>query len=1109
MRNKLTAAAALLLVSLTPAAEAANLPVYTTYEFSETTPLATGKWVRFSIGETGVYEISYAQLRAMGFSNPETVAVYGQPGTQRPVNFTANNGTRQVEDNIQPVRVMHSDNKLFFYGEGPEKITFKVTGYGTTLTAEHIRESKSVYSERAFYFLTDSHPAETVPSHPVEEKESAKQVASGYAFLYHEKDLIQGDFYAGQTFWGEQLKVGAPVKFDISAPYVTTDNKCTIISDVAVMAKQAGDLTVKLGGSRTWTLNRTDSKIYSFENVLSTLKLTVDANHIGTGTLSFTVSGAYPTSQSLGLDYWTLTYPMSLEYAIGDPNFSQQYIGFRSTTYQVWKHPVPAGSVAWDVTDQKAPEALDTEGGFMYHDYTGRCEAVVFDPSKPQKQIGFDWTRVDNQDLHALGAEGADLLIFTTCDMEPYARRIADLHTSHLGDKVAVVTPQIVYNEFSSGTPDPMAYRMLAKMLYQSPGRQLKNVLFVGPIYGDYRDVRQSGRTSEGHIAYQQPKANLSNMPDCVMDYYGVMSDRVTYPDNIENAPISVGVGVLPINSSEEGELMVSKIKEYLEKEDFSGLVNETMTIACAGDANLHDNQAIRLGTLIQTLVSEQDSEFAQRTIWIDALGADKANQQIHDLLQSGKLLTTYYGHAGSGGMSGLGVKDVVAATNPELGFVFMAACDLCRPDNSEHGIGDMAVIRAKRGFIGSICATRTVMSNENDNLARNFVNSLFIDQDNNRRTSTPTIGEVFARSKDRTINSSEIDYMLIGDPGLPIPVALGKIELTVPDRAYCPGEIAEVKGRVTGNGESTLTDYNGFVTLKLMAPRQSIPATMGTDAKGNPVVIREEIPYNDFRLQTVKAEVKDGEFTVRIPLPDNCSVYMPAAGGSASLPLMAGAYDPASKLGTSGIAEVMLAETGSEPGEDSLRDETAPTVTLTFDAGLQTLSVSASDDTAMLPGIGDGAGIYLNIDGTPLNVAHEYSSGTTVPSYSTAIGVSRLGTGLHTATYYAADIAGNTSRPQMLQFAIADRSPLRLTADRTTAVDSIAFAIAGNGEFPLRLVVSDRDGNIVAENDADSASATCDTSELAPGTYRAAVRCDSALGARVYSNWVEFTVID
>ena len=95
----------------------------------------------------------------------------------------------------------------------------------------------------------------------------------------------------------------------------------------------------------------------------------------------------------------------------------------------------------------------------------------MFNPSKQQKQIGDDFTTIPNQDLHALGSEGADMLIFTTAEMEPYARRIADLHTRHLGQKVVTVTQQEVYNEFSSGTPDPMAYRLLAQMLFQSEAR--------------------------------------------------------------------------------------------------------------------------------------------------------------------------------------------------------------------------------------------------------------------------------------------------------------------------------------------------------------------------------------------------------------------------------------------------------------------------------------------------------------------------------------------------------------------------------------------------------------------------------------------------------------
>lgn len=1109
MKKKFILTLPLLLGSLAPVADAANLPVYTSYQFSDNSPLSSGKWVRFSIGDTGIYEITYAQLRAMGFSNPAAVAVYGNSGYQLPVNFMSANGERLVEDNIMPVRIMHSNDKIIFYGQGTAKINFKISGYGSNLSAQHFRESKNVYSDKAYYFLTDSRAGATVPTHPVAQKESARNISSGYAYLYHEKDLTQGTHLSGQTFWGENIKAGSPVQFQIRAPYMPATNKCTVTTDVAIMEKETGNLTIRLGGSRTWSLNRTESKLYTLENTISSMKLTVGADNTGSGTLSYTATGGYSTSQPLGLDYWTVTYPISLEYALNDNSFTQQYIAFKSTSNPIWKHPVPAGSLAWDITDHGAPEALDTEDGWLYHDYTGRCETVVFNPAKTLKTINSDYVAIENQNLHALRDEAIDMLIFTTDDMEPYARRIADLHASHLGQRVEVVKPQALFNEFSSGTPDPMAYRMLTKILYQNESHRLKNVLFMGPIYGDYRDVRNSGRKEEGHIAYQQLQPNLSAEGHCVMDYYGVMSDYVTYPDNLENAPVSVGVGILPINSSEEGELAVAKIKEYLEKEDFSGLVNETMAISCAGDSYLHDNQAIRLGQLFQTYANGYNSEFAHRNIWIEALGADLANKQIHSTLNMGKLFSIYYGHAGTGGMSGFGVTDAVTVTNPELGFLFLAACDLCRPDNSEHGIGDMAVIRSKRGFMGSICATRSVLSNHNDNLARNLVNSLFLDSNNSRRTVTPSIGEAYARAKDRSVNDTEIDYMLIGDPGLPIPVALGNIELSVAPGNYRAGDVVEIKGRVTGSGESTLSDYNGYVTVKLMEPVRSVPAITYVDDNGNTQITREEIKYNDLRLQTVKSKVTGGEFSVRLVMPKECDNYLAAAGGSASLPVMAGAYDPSSRLGMSGIGSISLAQAGSEPAPETEKDTEAPTVSVTFDSGLLVLKIESADDTAMLPGIGQSCGTILNVDGNAIEIAHEYSDGVTVPEYSAAVSVARLGAGLHTATYYATDIAGNSCRPQSLQFAITDKSPLRLTADREVAIDTINFKIAGNENETLQLIVSDSEGNIVAESETTGPDAECDTTGIKPGTYRAAVRSNSARGSKIYSNWVEFTVID
>ena len=42
--------------------------------------LATGKWVKITIPESGMYEITYDELLQMGFSNPAQVRLYGHGG---------------------------------------------------------------------------------------------------------------------------------------------------------------------------------------------------------------------------------------------------------------------------------------------------------------------------------------------------------------------------------------------------------------------------------------------------------------------------------------------------------------------------------------------------------------------------------------------------------------------------------------------------------------------------------------------------------------------------------------------------------------------------------------------------------------------------------------------------------------------------------------------------------------------------------------------------------------------------------------------------------------------------------------------------------------------
>ncbi|MEG1587660.1 MAG: hypothetical protein RR346_12385, partial [Bacteroidales bacterium] len=50
------------------------------HTFANSSVLAQGRWVRISIQETGIYQITDAELRKMGFSDPSKVGVYGFGG---------------------------------------------------------------------------------------------------------------------------------------------------------------------------------------------------------------------------------------------------------------------------------------------------------------------------------------------------------------------------------------------------------------------------------------------------------------------------------------------------------------------------------------------------------------------------------------------------------------------------------------------------------------------------------------------------------------------------------------------------------------------------------------------------------------------------------------------------------------------------------------------------------------------------------------------------------------------------------------------------------------------------------------------------------------------
>lgn len=1083
--------------------------VLTNYQFGKTNPLATGKWVKISIEGSGIYEISYAELREMGFSDPSKVAVYGLGGLKRNINFLRSNGDRLLEDEIKSVPVMHSNDKLLFYGLGDRKVTYYNEYQGTIQRPGFIRESLNTSSFETYYMLTDSHPMATPAQGPKAES-SATLMDNVYGCIYHEVDLVNGLHESGDLWWGEDVYYGAPYITTVSAPYVKDDSRVSFYCDYAVTATQVdGTFTINLNKNAfSNSINKNRAEINSMYSHSTRNKLNIDPDtHIGTANLEFSVQGNYGLwGFNIGIDNWILAYDSSLGLIDDDPGFTQFTAGFNGASTGLWKHPAPKDAVVWDITYPANPISLNIEDGYFYNDRAGAGSLVTFDPQAMQKRINPGYEEVANQDLHKMQDTPYDMIIFTVPYMRKYAERIAELHKQYDGMNVAVLTNEEIFNEFNAGTPEPTCYRMITKMLYQHPERRLKNVLFLGPIYADYRNIRQVSDRPEGLIAYQDNLTDLSTVSNLAMDYYGILTDNLMSVIRIDSAPISVGVGLLPISTDMEGEIAVAKIRAYLEKEDFSSTVNSTYSISCEGDDHLHEKQAIGFGETINQIVSNNlKSKFAHETLWTEPLDPSQTTSRIQDAMRRGKSIIYYYGHANTSGFTGLGTFDSMTAGNKELGFIYYGGCDLSKIDMGESGSGDSGVTRTKNGFIGILASTRTAMSNHNESLGNNLLNSMFFGRDDKWLKSTPTIGEVLSRAKENTTNNSEVSFVYVGDPALRVPVALTSVRIDDIDGSYRSGEVVTVSGTVTDRTGEALTDYNGFVTVTLMEPARMVVTPQPTNPKD---IKMPDYEINDLPILAVKGFVKDGRFSVKLPLPESVDAYLSDADTRVKMPVYVGTWDNMKKLGGTGTGEFAMALYNATEPDDAEKDETAPVLTLSYDNMLGVLTAEASDDVAMLPGIGAGTGMKLTVDGTDISLPHEYSADDAVSQFSGYVNVAYLSNGKHTAVLSATDLCGNTSQ-KILEFTVAEPAALKLYAETEIAPGEITLSLRGiNASMTYELYIADINGNLVSTQQVNGTSVTIDTTELTHGVYKAWAHHPSAMGRKSKSNEVEFTVI-
>ena len=1056
--------------------------------YANASRLATGYWVKFTISESGMYEITYDELRDMGFNNPAKVKVFGSGGSR--INEVLNG---QAPDDLIRVPILRMDDKICFYARGP--IAYSITDPSTT---PHFTRVFNPYSQVGHYFLSEDTYADTKPNKkPTVTVTNYQDRPYSLNYFHHEKELLSVT-NSGKDLLGEDFSNGhLLVDYYLPGLVDSTIVLQTMLAANASALTYANAILYSDGGVDSTNFMTTQARInvpaqnvlYNYASPYGQMKLTHPSEH-GQFEPYLKCTSEDVTYTLCMLDWFILTYKR--ENIITEGNDGQLLMGYGTTRgNERFQLPnAPSSLVVWNINNPSYPMEMPLG---TYNDETGEgiyfCTSsatssmyMAFDPSQTLKKIG-DYETVENQNLHGMAVP--ELLIITDKSMMAQGQRIADLHTAIDGIDVAVVDQEKVFNEFSSGTRDAMAYRLLCKMLYDRDSNKFKHLLLLGTGNHDNRELL--GKHEGQLLTYQSDCSNYEDFSFTSDDFFGFLADNSG--SSITGDQLTIGVGRITSADANEADSDIDKLVEYYANPDYGVWRNNTLVISDAPDQGMHmfqgegyknmiDND-LGTGMHVQTIHNSMYPRSTdQPTVAINRKTATEAKQLLNNTLKDGVYFATYVGHAGPGSIT-RGNKlwttgDVARCNFRHLPIMSTACCDVAHYDGDTRGIAELMFHKRDGGAIALLTSSRMVYASDNDRLNKFFLTALFSNASTGQMT---TLGEAYKQSKlgFTTSNTNKMSFFLLGDPAIRVnyPVSLFNITQVNGTNMSNSSAVAEIsplmKFQVQAqvlDGEGNLdTSFNGDATVTLY-DKEDVFTTLTFNVNSNPVT--RDIMFNRAKLAEVDGRVVNGVFNAYVIVPSKVL----ATNEKVELRVYA------HKDNTSAMVNGFTRNITMLPYDESvaITDTQAPVITSMYvndqtvfaegDAvgAISILYISATDDQGinlqaysgdkdMKLVLGDGKQSFSDIS-SYINVSDE---GKTV---NIEFPLSNLTEGLHTLTYTVYDLLGN-SATQTITFLVGQSGTATLKADKLPAF------LDGEVNFDLETSFTSRPEVIVRVTDA------------------------------------------
>lgn len=869
--------------------------------------LASGDWFRFTLVRDGVYRITYDWLRELGVPveglASDQINIYGNHFGMLPFE---NNVPRPTDLLINAIEVVDGGDGQF--GPGDHILFYATGAQRWERNGALFSHVKNAYSDSASYFIgLGVDPPKRIQNVPLAQGTPTTTVTAFNDRQFIERDLVNL-IKSGRTFYGELFDQVTTYNFQFEVPFLVPGENATLtfsgaartlgVSNSSSFQVSSGSalsttFTVQgVGENYTADLARNFEQTFTFQPSGSQVPVTLTFNKFN------------PITSTAWLNFLRLNCRRELRMvgdqlafrdvvSAGPGNVAEFVVQQGQNIHRIWEitDPTSAGNIPFSADGTSRSFRLNTDS---LRQFIAFRDGGYLTPTR----VG----RVTRQDLHATPLP-TDLVIVAPPIFRNEAERLAQQRASE-GLSVVVVTPQEVFNEFSSGARDATAIKRYMRMLYDKAGTDPELMPRYLLLFGDgsFNNLVLT-ESNQNYIPSYQTLNSISPTRSYTSDdYFGLLD--VNEGEGTGDL-VDIGIGRLPVHTVQQARDVVQKILSY-DRLRLMGATGDVCSESGEGGAadwrtrviftsddqdgdgfehHIHMSQS----DFLAQRVENEHPQFNVGKIYLDAYqqvstpGGQRYPEAALDFkerVEKGALLVNFIGHGGEVGWAHerfLDVATILGWTNGERLPLFMTAtCEFSRWDDpGRTSAGEFVLLNASGGGIGLMTTTRLAFSDQNFQLGRRFYDHVF--QPTALDGRIQLLGDIFRETK-RSITSAQPNnlnhrnFALLGDPSMRLATPREQIRITaITDTAGNPVDTLKalstvrISGFVDDGTGQPRADFNGLV-IPIVFDKDLQQATLVNDP------FPTAVPFN-FRLRKNviyrgRATVTNGQFSFTFVVP-------------------------------------------------------------------------------------------------------------------------------------------------------------------------------------------------------------------------------------------------